>query len=329
MEYLNLGRSGLKVSRACLGCMTFGREADKQESFRIIGAALDAGINFFDTANIYSRGVSEEITGEALKPHRDKIVLATKAGFSMGKGPNESGLSRYHIMAECEASLRRLETDYVDLYQVHRFDPDTPIEETLRALDDLVRQGKVRYIGCSNFPAWRLCDALWTSRQLGLNEFISVQPRYNMFSREAEPELFPLCREKGIGVMTYSPLCGGILTGKYKKGQPAPDKSRPATNPNFGQFYRDDLLEKVEKLSSLAQQWGHNIIEMAIAWVLANPVVTTVILGARSVEQLRSNLAALSWQLSEEQLKQIDEVLGEFWIPPRSAMLHDWRPVLS
>ena len=220
MDYVNLGRTGLKVSRICLGCLTFGGQADEKESMRIVDTALDAGINFFDTANVYTETLSERFLAKALKGRRDQAVIATKVRGSMGPGVNDSGLSRKHIMDAVEGSLMRLETDYIDLYQVHSWDADTPLEETLRALDDLVRQGKVRYIGCSNFTGWQLTKSLWISDVKGLARFETVQPRYNLLLRGIEEELLPACLSQGVGVIPYNPIAAGLLTGKHRRGQP-------------------------------------------------------------------------------------------------------------
>ncbi|MGD8240051.1 MAG: aldo/keto reductase [Armatimonadota bacterium] len=322
MDYVKLGTAGVDVSRVCMGCMTFGRETDRDESIRIVHAALDAGVNFIDTANIYGRGDSEEITGEALKGRRDEVVLATKVNSPMGRGPNMRGLSRYHIMQQCEASLKRLQTDHIDLYQTHHYDPSVPLEETLSALSDLVRQGKVRYIGASNHAAWQLCEALWVSDVNRLEKYVSIQPRYSLLSREIEFELLPLCRARGVGVIVYSPLCGGILTGKYRPGDAPPEGSRPETNQNFGQFFTEEHLTTVSKLGEWAAGHDMTLPQLAIAWVLANPVVTSAIVGARTVEQLEQSLPGAEKALSAGDLDEIADIIGPVWIPPRTAM---WR----
>src|ERR1700736_583367 len=246
MDYRAFGRTGVRVSPLCLGCMMFGRRTEAEESYAIIDRALDAGLNFVDTANVYARGQSEEITGHAL--HRDnrrqRVVLATKVHGAMADDdPNAAGNSRRHIIAECEASLRRLQTDYIDLYQLHRPEPTTPIDETLRALDDLIRAGKVRYIGTSTFGAWQVVEALWASKELGLNRFVSEQPPYNILDRRIERELVPMAQTFGIGLVPWSPIAGGLLSGKYRRGQPIPEDSRFAdqANPNR----RDRLVEQV------------------------------------------------------------------------------------
>jgi len=303
--------------------MTFGRECDKEQSTRIIHAAREAGINFFDTANVYANGESERITGAALRPYRDEVVLATKVRSSMGKGPNQQGLSRYHIIQQCEASLRRLGTDHLDLYQTHAFDLSTPVEETLSALTDLVRQGKVRYLGCSNHPAWRICEALWVSAVRHLEPYVSVQPRYSLLSREAELDLLRFCQVKGLGVIVYSPLCGGILTGKYRPGEAPPPGSRPATNRNFGQFHTAELLTIVQKLGAFAQSRQWTLTELALAWVLHNPAVTSAIVGARTVEQFQQSLPGAARRLTAEDANEIAQTIGPLWVPPNSAMYRD------
>ena len=295
MEYTNLGRTGVKVSRMCLGCMTFGREIDEAASLPIIQRALDAGINFFDTANVYGNGASETIVGKALKPSRQSIVLASKVYGQMGTGVNDRGLSRYHIMQAVEDSLRRLQTDRIDLYQVHRWDADTPVEETLRALDDLVTQGKVLYIGCSNFSGWQLIKSLWTSDRRGYARFDSVQPPYSLVRREIENELLPACQDQGVAVIPYSPLAGGFLSGKYEKGGAIPSGSRF----DVAKFYQDVYMKDkswrvVEALKAFANQQGKPKEQLAIAWVAAHPAVTAPIIGARSMDQLEQGLAAVA-----------------------------------
>ena len=295
MEYTNLGRTGVKVSRMCLGCMTFGREIDEAASLPIIQRALDAGINFFDTANVYGNGASETIVGKALKSSRQSIVLASKVYGQMGAGVNDRGLSRYHIMQAVEDSLRRLQTDRIDLYQVHRWDAETPVEETLRALDDLVTQGKVLYIGCSNFSGWQLIKALWTSERRGTARFDSVQPPYSLVRREIEQELLPACQDQGVAVIPYSPLAGGFLSGKYEKGGAIPSGSRF----DVAKFYQDVYMKDkswrvVEALKAYCEQAGKPKEQLAIAWVAAHPAVTSPIIGARNMEQLEQGLTAIA-----------------------------------
>ncbi len=310
MEYRRLGASGLRVSVIGLGGNTFGRYTDAEGTERIVSAALDAGINFFDTANIYNAGVSEEFLGRALRGRRDQAIIATKAGMRMGQGPNESGSSRKHLFASVHASLRRLETDYIDLLQIHAYDPETPLEETLGALDVLVRSGAVRYTGCSNYDAWRMTRALWISDQRGWASFISNQPEYNLLARDVERELVPACLELGVGIIPYYPLAGGVLTGKYTAGQPAPEGTRGYNNPRFKERMRAETLEKVGKLDAWAHERGHTVGELALAWLAARPAVSTVIAGVTKSEQVASNAAAVDWLLSVREQEEIDSLLG-------------------
>ncbi len=309
MQYKRLGRTGLKVSEICLGTMTFGNQADEQASTAIVKRALDAGVNFFDTADVYNAGVSEEMTGRALKDVRQAIVLATKLHGKVGPGPNDQGQSRKHIMDAIEASLRRLGTDYVDLYQVHRFDPAYPLEETLRALDDLVHSGKVRYIGASNFAAWQLCTALWISDKHDLARYDCLQPRYNLISRAIEQEVLPFCQAQGVGVIIYNPLAGGMLTGKHQRQAPPTAGTRFAGNPLYqNRYWHDRTFDAVDRFKEIAAGTGHSMAQVALAWTLANPVVTSAILGASRVEQLDETLPAVDITLSAEQLGQLDEL---------------------
>lgn len=297
MEFRQLGNSGLQVSAIGLGTNTFGRYTDAEGSAAIIHRALDLGANFIDTANMYSRGVSEEHIGRAVKGLRHQVIVATKVGAAMGEGPNQRGNSRQHIMEQAHESLRRLQTDYIDLYQIHFLDPKTPIEETLRALDDLVHQGKVRYLGCSNFAAWQVCEAVWTARSCNLNSFVSVQPRYNLLDRSIERELIPFCQAYGIGIIPYRPLAGGFLTGEY------PDIPVPE-----GPTERNFTL--LSQLKELAEGGGHTVSELAIAWLLAQPVVSTVIVGATGPQHVEANIAAGLWKLSAEEVAKVNEITG-------------------
>jgi 1-deoxyxylulose-5-phosphate synthase len=309
MRYKRLGRTGLKVSEICLGTMTFGSQADEQASRAIVRRALDAGVNFFDTANVYNAGVSEEFTGRALEGVRRDIVLATKVHGKMGPGPNDQGQSRKHIMDAIEQSLRRLGTDYIDLYQVHRFDPTTPLEETLRALDDLVHSGKVRYLGASNYAAWQLCTALWTSDKVGLARYDCVQPRHNLISRAIELELLPLCQAHGVGVIVYNPLAGGMLTGKHRRQVPPAAGTRFDINPMYhNRYWQERVFDAVDRFRDIAAGTGHSIAQVALAWSLANPIVTSAILGASRVDQLEETLPAVDITLSAEHLQQLDEL---------------------
>lgn len=314
MDYRNLGRAGVKVSPLCLGCMNFGWTADEAESVRVIHAALDAGINFLDTANVYgSHGSSEEITGKALQGRRDQVVLATKFWAPMGQGPNDRGGSRYHLLLQCEESLKRLQTDRIDLYQMHRPDKSTPIDETLSALTDLVRQGKVLYLGTSCFPSWRLCESLWVSEKRNLERFVSEQPSYSMLDRYIERDVLPFCSRYGIGVLPWSPLSGGWLSGKYRKGQPPPEGSRGAKKHwmvNLESPQGQQKLEQVEQLLTVAQDYGATLSQFALAWLMQRPGVTAPIMGPRTLEQLEDNLKALDVKLDDEALKRVDAIVA-------------------
>ena len=307
MEYRYLGKSGLKVSAIGLGTNNFGRRLDANATALVINHALDMGVNTIDTSNSYGNGYSEEYIGRALKGKRDKAIIATKVSSAVGDGPNDGGNSRQHIMAAVEDSLRRLKTDYIDLYQIHWHDPHVPIEETLRALDDLVRQGKVRYVGCSNFTAWQVCEAAWTSRTLGIIEFASVQPRYSLMDREIEAELVPFCEKYGLGILPYYPLANGFLTGKYRRGQRAPDGTRLAES-DRGMF-TDANFDLLERLEAFCAARGHTVLELAFAWLLANPAVSSVIAGATRVEQIIANARAASWQLTSYELAEVNGII--------------------
>lgn len=311
MHYRRLGTSGLKVSVVGLGGNNFGGAADEERSIRVIRHALDIGITMIDTSDSYSRGVSETYVGKALAGRRHEAIIATKVVSRMGEGPNDHGASRKHIMDGCEQSLRRLNTDYIDLYQIHFFDPDTPLEETLAALNDLVRAGKVRYIGCSNFAAWQLTHALWIADRHNYAPFVSVQPHYNMFERTVEKELLPACAELGIGVIPYFPLASGLLTGKYQAGQEPPSDTRAARNPRLRQQLTAERLAVVEKLKDFATQKGCTVAQLAIAWLAAHPQVSTVIAGATRPEQLDENAGAAEVTLLPEEMAQIEEILKE------------------
>jgi len=310
MEYRQLGRSGLRVSAIGLGGNTFGNGADEAQTGRIINHALDIGVNFIDTADVYSRGVSETYVGKAVGGRRREALIATKVRGRMGDQPNDEGLSRKHIVDGVEDSLRRLHTDYIDLYQVHQVDARTPIYETLSALDDLVHQGKVRYVGCSNFAAWQICEALWAADRKNLTPFVSVQPRYNIFDRAIERELVPFCRQYGIGIIPYSPLAGGLLTGKYRPGEPPPPDTRAGRNPRMQQQLNEQNLAKVERLRNWAKERDRTVGELALAWLLSRPEVSSIIAGATRPEQVEANARAAEWTLSEEDLKEIDQALG-------------------
>jgi aryl-alcohol dehydrogenase-like predicted oxidoreductase len=311
MQYRRIGATGLKVSELCLGCMTFGRETDESESRRIVDRFVEAGGNFLDTANVYAAGASEEITGRAIKERRNQLVLATKVRFNanlfMGKPvePNEWGLSRKHILQEVECSLRRLGTDYIDLYQVHSWDFETPIEETLRALDDLVRQGRVRYLGASNFTAWQMMKSLWVSDKAGYTRFDCLQPQYSLICREIERELLPLCRAEGVGVIPWSPLGGGFLTGKYRQDQKPPEDSRLARMDMWSRLKDRRNYAVLEAVEQVARERGRKISQVALAWVNQQPGVSSVIIGARTLEQAEENLGAVGFRLEAAELEAL------------------------
>ena len=310
MDYRQLGNSGLKVSAIGLGGNNFGWWADEQTSITVVNQALDQGINFIDTADMYDRGRSEEFIGKALKGKRDKAIIATKFGFPMSDDPNDGGASRHHIMSAVENSLRRLQTDYIDHYQVHNPDPATPIEETIRALDDLVRAGKVRYIGCSNFAAWQLNEALWTSRKNGWETFVSIQSRYNIMERQLENEVVPCCQAHSIGVIPWGPLAGGFLTGKYsRENRSAVDGRLSGTNRLYENVITKDNWNKLAKLQAFAAERNHKMGELALTWLLSKPWVSTVIAGARTVEQISGNVAAAEWKLTPDDIKELEAIL--------------------
>jgi len=293
----------------------FGGATDEAESIRIIHRALDAGINFVDTANMYNAGESEVVTGKALRDRRDRVVLATKVKNPMGEGPNDQGLSRPHILRECEASLRRLNTDYIDLYYLHAPDLTTPLEESLRAMDDLVRQGKVRYVACSNYYAYQVAQLLGLAEARRLERVVCVQPLYNIVNRDIEVELLPLCQEEGLGVVAYSPLARGVLTGKYQPGQPPPEGSRAARGDRriHQTELREESFEVAQRLRALADGHGCPLSQYALAWVLANPILTSAIVGPRTMEQLEDNLPALDVKLTAEDERAVDELVPPGW----------------
>ncbi len=331
MRYRQLGRTGLEVSQLCLGAMMFGSwgNPDHEESIRVIRRALDEGINFVDTADVYSAGESEEIVGKALLGRRDDVVLATKFHGRMGEGPNQAGNSRRWIMQEVEASLRRLRTDWIDLYQVHRPEPFVDVDETLGALTDLVRAGKIRYLGSSTFPADRIVEAQWTAERRGRERFVCEQPPYSMLARGNERDVLPACLRYGMGVIVWGPLSGGWLTGLYRKGRELPTSMRADRLP-----HRYDLslpenqrkLEAAEALALLAEQAGVTLIHMALAFVLRHPAVTSAIIGPRTMEQLESALGAEEAELSEKVLDRIDEIVrpGTFINPSDSGYVAPW-----
>ncbi len=307
MEFRSLGSSGLQVSLVGLGCNNFGRRCDAEQTRAVVHRALDEGVNFFDTADMYGeRGGSEELLGKALGSRRDDIVLATKFGAPMGDAPDQRGASRRWIQRALEASLRRLGTDYIDLYQLHFPDASTPQEETLRALDDLVRAGKVRYLGCSNFASWQLVDALWISRDSGLSSYVSAQNLYNLLDRRIERELVPACREFGVGVLPYFPLASGFLTGKYRAGPAPPDGTRLAgAGPMADRILTEQNFERLAALETFARERGRGLLELAVGWLASQPVVSSVISGATRPDQVTANVAAAAWRLSAEELAEV------------------------
>ena len=317
MEYRLLGRSGLKVSVVTMGTMTFGRakdgvlgSVDTAEAKRQIDQCIDAGVNLIDTADIYANGASEEIVGEALGAKRPEVLIATKVRFPMGKGPNDRGLSRHYIIAECERSLKRLGTDWIDLYQVHNWDGQTPLEETMEALDTLVRQGKVRYVGCSNFSGWHIMKGLAAADRDGRQRFVSQQIHYTLQAREAEYELVPISIDQGLGILVWSPIAGGLLSGKFRRDDQGPEGTR-----HFGREWReppiydeDKLFDIVDVLLDVAKAHNCSAARVALAWLLHQPAVTSVIIGGRTSKQFADNLASADLTLSADELKRLDKV---------------------
>ncbi len=328
MEYRRVGRSGLKVSEICLGTMTFGNGTDPAEAERILSLSLDAGVNFIDTANSYSDGASETMLGELLGARRHDLVLATKVFNPTGTGPNDSGMSRRHIMQAIEASLRRLRTDYIDLYYIHHVDVQTPLDEMLRAFDDLITAGKIRYAACSNYEAWRLMESLWISDTQHLSRFVCYQPQYSLVVRDIEEEIVPVCELKGLGVVVWSPLGGGFLTGKYQPGETSRAGARSAEGWGFPiRFFaanRDDILAT---LLQVAEQVGRSPAQVAMRWVLDQPFITSAIVGARTATQLRDTLRAGGWRLPADALARLDAVSAPPRRYPRSMedTIHDRR----
>ncbi len=310
MEYRNLGRTGLKVSEICLGTMTFGLYTDEAEADRMLGLTIDAGVNFIDTANAYIGGKSETILGNILGKRREDLILATKFFNPMGPGPNDSGWSRSHLMKSVEASLKRLKTDYIDIFYIHHVDVQTPIEETLRALNDLVSQGKIGYLACSNFEAWRLMDALWISDHHDWSRIECYQPQYSLLVRDIEDELIPLCQYKGVGAVVWAPLAGGYLTGKYRPGS---SKSLEGTRSADGWCFPDPFYAKnsediLTTLLEVSDQIGKSAAQVALRWVIQQPGITSAIVGARNCKQLKDNLLAASWKLEEGYRQKLTKV---------------------
>ena len=305
MKYRKLGNSGLEVSVVGLGANNFGGRLDYQSSNEVISQLFDVGINLIDTSNSYGNTLSEEYIGKALEGRREQAVIATKVSSRMSEGPNQAGNSRKHIMEQVEQSLTRLRTDYIDLYQIHWWDPTTPVEETLRALNDLVTHGKIRYFGCSNFTAWQVCESVWTSKELGIQTFVSAQPHYSMLERNVEQELITFCGKYGVGILPYFPLAYGFLTGKYRKDSPSPAGSRLESD-NKGLF-NDDNYALLERLIKFSEDSNRTVLELAFAWLLYNKDISSVIAGATKPEQVVSNAAAADWELTDE---EYDEVTG-------------------
>ena len=318
MEYRKLGSTGLRVSEICFGTATFGWHTDEAEAHRMLDLFVDQGGDFVDTADYYSAwakgsyaGRSEEIIGQwlARSGKRHQVVLATKVCSPVGPLPNDRGLSRRHIMDAAEASLQRLQTDFIDLYQTHAMDNSTPIEETMRALDDLVRQGKVRYLGCSNYTAWRLCKALWTSDKLGLSRFECVQPYYNMIDRsDFERELADLVREERLAVIPYSPQAMGFLTGKHRGRDSAPEDTRGSIDPRMQSYFTERNFQLLDAMEAIGQECGKSMAQVSLGWLLSNPLITAPIVGARNSEQLQESIDASGFRLSEEQVNSLDEL---------------------
>ncbi|MFZ2316041.1 MAG: aldo/keto reductase [Gammaproteobacteria bacterium] len=326
MEYRQLGRSGLKVPVLSYGTATFGGtneffkawgETDVKEATRLIDICLEAGVNLFDTANVYSQGASEEILGKTLQGKRDQALISTKATFSMGNGPNEFGSSRYHLIRECEASLKRLGTDHIDIYFMHGFDALTPVDETLHALDDLVQSGKIRYIGCSNFSGWHVMKSIATSEKNGLARYVVYQGYYSLIGREYEWELMPLGVDQGIGLMVWSPLGWGRLTGKIRRGQPLPEgRLKAGGGAGAPQVADEYLYNVVDVLIEIANEINKTVSQVALNWLSQRPTVCNIVVGARNEEQLRQNLGALGWQLTAEQMNRLDAVSRQLPIYP-------------
>ena len=333
MRYRQLGAAGLRVSELTMGTMTFGGKGGfasvgstgVDEARRQVDQCLDAGVNLIDTADVYSDGLSEEILGEVLEGRRDEVLVATKARMPMGDGPNDAGLSRHHLVAQCEASLRRLRTDHIDLYQVHEWDGQTPLSETLQALDDLVRAGKVRYVGCSNYAGWQLMKALGVAEREGLGRFCSQQIHYTLQARAAEYELLPIAIDQGLGVLVWSPLAGGLLSGKYRRGAPGPEGSRLLSGWDEPPVRdQDKLYDIVDVLVEVAAARGASPAQVALAWLLERPAVTSVIVGARTSEQLTDNLGAAALSLTADELARLEQVsrpplLYPYWHQAKTA----------
>ena len=306
MEYRRLGSSGLKVSEVGLGCNNFGMRIGQEETNAVVAACLDAGVTFFDTADVYGGSKSEVMLGEALKGKRYEVVLATKFAMPMGPGPDQRGGSRLYVMNAVEASLKRLNTDYIDLYQMHSPDKDTPVEETLGALDDLVTQGKVRYLGNSNFTGWQIADADWIARNEHMNRFVSAQNNYSLLERKVEFEVTPACERFGLGVLPFFPLASGLLTGKYRRGKAPPEGTRLAAwGARGASALNDKNFDRLEALSAYAEARDHDLLDLAFAWLLGHGAVSSVIAGATKPEQVKANAGAASWKLTPEEVTEV------------------------
>lgn len=309
MNYRNLGRSGLKVSQICLGTNNFGGQISEETSIKIVNKALDCGINVIDTADVYTGGKSEEVVGKAVKGRRDEVVIATKVGFGRLEGPNRSGLSRKHVLSQIEHSLKSLQTEFIDIYYMHRFDPETPLEETLRTFNYLIGLGKVRYIGCSNFTAWQIAKAQEMCETHDLEKLVAVQPPYNLLQREIEEDIIPYCQQEHLGILTYTPLMGGFLTGKYSKNTPPPEGSRFKYNSRLWERASNEsnfsILEQIEKV---ANDVGIPISKLAISWILKNPAIITPIVGASTVEQVEENCQIVETSLPDETYQTLNEL---------------------
>lgn len=309
MNYRNLGRSGLKVSQICLGTNNFGGQVSEETSIKIVNKALDCGINVIDTADVYTGGKSEEVIGKAVKGRRDEVIIATKVGFGRFEGPNRSGLSRKHVLSQVEHSLTSLQTGFIDIYYMHRFDPETPLEETLRTFDYLVHQGKVRYIACSNFTAWQIAKAQETCETHDLEKLIAVQPPYNLLQRDIEEDIIPYCQQERLGILTYTPLMGGFLTGKYSKNTPPPEGSRFKYNPGFWERASNESnFSVLEQIKKVANDIGIPTSKLAISWILKNQAITAPIVGASSVEQIEENCRIVETNLPDETYQTLNEL---------------------
>ena len=342
MDYRRLGESGLKVPVLSLGTATFGGgndffrawgATDAQGATRLVDMSLDAGLTMFDTADAYSGGLAEEILGKAIAGKRDKLLISTKATFKMGPGPNDLGSSRHHLVTACEGSLRRLKTDYIDLWQMHGYDAQTPVEETLRALDDLVRAGKVRYIGCSNFSGWHLMKSLAVSDRYGWSRYVAHQAYYSLVGRDYEWELMPLGIEQKVGAVVWSPLAGGLISGKVARNRPAPKDSRHSQIGSLGpEIPREQIYNIVDVLEAIGKEVGRTVTQVALNWVLQRPTVSTIIVGARDEKQLKENFGAAEFKLTPEQVKRLDEVSAvplayPYWHQRRTSLDRNPPPV--